>query len=50
MPYAIVKNRDGTFKVINKATKQVHAKHTTLEKAKAQIKLMEMMENKKYKK
>ena len=41
MPYAVEKNRDGTYKVINKNTGKVHAYHTTLEKAKAQIRLME---------
>ena len=50
MPYQIIKNKDNTYKVVNKITGLVHAKNTTLEKAKKQIKLMEYLDSKKYKK
>jgi len=40
MPYQIIRNKDGTFKVINRITGRVHSKHTTLANAKAQIRLM----------
>jgi hypothetical protein len=37
MPYEINRLPDGAFQVRNKETGNVHAKHTTLAKAKAQI-------------
>ena len=48
MPYQIrkVRNKD-CYKVINKITKQVHAKCSTKENAIKQVKLMEMMDAKK---
>ena len=45
MPYQIIKNKNGTFKVINRITSRVHSKHTTLANAKAQIRLMEAKDN-----
>jgi hypothetical protein len=51
MPYLIEKHSDGSYSVINKKTGFIHAKHTTLSKAKAQVRLLGMMEAKeKYKK
>ena len=47
MPYQI-KKVDNYYQVINKATGKIHAKHTTLHKANAQIRLMEYLDNKKY--
>lgn len=44
MPYKIVKLKKG-YKVVNRITGKVHAKHTSLLKAKAQIRLMEMKEH-----
>ena len=49
MPYKIIKNKDGTYKVWNIDKKEAKAKHTTLEKAKAQIKLLEYIDAKKRK-
>lgn len=46
MPYKVTKNKNGSYKVINKETKKVHAYSTTLEKAKSQIRLMEMEDSK----
>jgi len=43
MPYKIEKCNVcgcGTYKVINKLTGKVHAKHTTLKKAQAQVRLV----------
>ena len=45
VPYAIIKTRNGTYKVVKNITVQVRAKHTTLEKARAQVRLMETMEH-----
>jgi hypothetical protein len=44
MPYAIKKVGTG-YSVINTQTGQVHARHTTLRKAEAQIKLLHMIDN-----
>jgi hypothetical protein len=46
MPYQIVKLRpyQNIYKVINKDTGIVHSKHTTLLKAKAQIRLLHSKE------
>ena len=42
MPYQIVRLKpyENIYKVINKDTKQVHSKHTSLLKAKAQVRLL----------
>jgi hypothetical protein len=47
MPYEIVKKPSGKFQVVNKNTGEIHAKGTTLTKAKAQIRLLEMVDRKK---
>lgn len=47
MPYKIEKCKEcgcGTYKVITTTTGKVHAKHTTLAKAKAQVRLLEGVE------
>ena len=45
MPYIIRKNTNkDTYKVINKTTGEVHAKATTKEKAKAQVRLLKSLE------
>jgi len=44
MPFKIVKKSNGRYKVINKITGKVHAKNTTLKKAKSQIKLIEYLD------
>lgn len=47
MPYKIEKCKEcgcGTYKVITTTTGKVHAKHTTLAKAKAQVRLLEGLE------
>ena len=44
MPYKIVNLRNGYVKVKNKETGKVKAKKTTIEKAKKQIKLLNMKE------
>jgi hypothetical protein len=46
MPYSIMKNPTGSFSVINTKTGYIHAKNTTEKKAKAQIRLLYMMESK----
>lgn len=46
MPYSLIKNRSGSFSVVNTKTGYVHAKDTTEKKAKAQIRLLYMMESK----
>jgi hypothetical protein len=43
MPYAIRKNPDGSFRVINKKSGEIMAKHTTKEKAQSQIRFLEML-------
>lgn len=50
MPYKIEKCKEcgcGTYKVINIKTGKIHAKHTTLQKAKAQVRLLEEKHEKK---
>jgi hypothetical protein len=47
MPYEIIKKPSGKYQVINKITGEIHAKGTTLKKAKAQIRLLEMVDRKK---
>jgi hypothetical protein len=46
MPYLMEKHPDGSYSVVNKKTGYIHAKHTTLSKAKAQIRLLGMIEAK----
>ena len=49
MPYNIEKCTEcgcGTYKVINAKTGHVYAKHTTLKKAKAQVRLLESAKSK----
>jgi hypothetical protein len=41
MPYEIVKKKSGKYEVINRITGKIHAKGTTLNKAKAQVRLLE---------
>jgi hypothetical protein len=50
MPYKILKNADNSYKLINSDTGRVHAKHTTLEKAQAQMRLLYLITGKKDKK
>jgi hypothetical protein len=40
MPYEIIKKPSGKYEVINKLTGEIHAKGTTLKKAKAQVRLL----------
>ena len=40
MPYHLTKHGDGSYSVINVETGRVHSEHTTLEKAKAQMRLL----------
>jgi hypothetical protein len=47
MPYVIDRLPDGKYCVKNKVTGKIHAFHTTLDKAKAQIRLMEMVDHEK---
>lgn len=44
MPYALMKNKDGTYSVKNKKTGNLHASHTTKEKAMAQMRLLYLIE------
>ena len=46
MPYNILKNKIGSYKVINKNTKVVKAYNTTLPKAHAQVSYLEMINHK----
>jgi len=46
MPYALVKNRNGSFSVVNTKSGYIHAKNTTEKKAKAQMRLLYMLESK----
>ena len=43
MPFAIHKNTDGSFRVVNSKTGKVHAKHSTKAHAEAQVRLLRMM-------
>jgi len=45
MPYKITKNKNGTYKVINKITGKIHSYDTTLENAKKQIRLMQAVDH-----
>lgn len=44
MPYSILPHNGG-FKVVNTATGEVHAKHTTRPRAEAQVKLLRGLEH-----
>ena len=49
MPYKIEKNPDtNTYKVINKLTGKIASQHTTYKKAKKQIHIIELADNKHY--
>lgn len=47
MPYKIIKNKGkkNSYRVINKKTKAIKAKDTTLKKAKAQIRLLHFIDS-----
>lgn len=40
MPYAIRENDDGTYRVVNSETGEVHAKSTSKRNAKRQVRLL----------
>lgn len=44
MPYAIEKVKGG-YRVRNTETNEIHAKRTTMDKAKAQVRLLNMVEH-----
>jgi hypothetical protein len=44
MPYKILQE-DGHYKVINSQTGKIHSKHTTKEKAEAQIRLLQSLDH-----
>jgi hypothetical protein len=44
MPYKLIKHTDGSYAVKNVQTGTMAAKHTTLEKGKAQIRLLELID------
>lgn len=44
MPYEIVRKKSGKFQVVNNITGEIHAKGTTLKKAKAQVRLLDNLE------
>ena len=46
MPYNILKNKIGGYKVINKDTKAIKAYNTTLPKAEKQVRYLEMINHK----
>ena len=43
MPYKILKNKIGGYKVINKDTKAIKSYNTTLPKAQKQVRYLEMI-------
>ena len=47
MPYEIKHISSNKFQVINRITHKIHSKGTTLEKAEAQVRLMQYMHAKK---
>ena len=47
MPYKLISHSDGSYSVKNVLTGFLHSKHTTLQKAKAQIRLLTMIDRKK---
>lgn len=46
MPYKLKKLRGNRYSVVNPDTKHVYAKSTTLDKAKAQIRVLHMLKKK----
>lgn len=44
MPYAVIRNRDGSYRVVNAATGRVHARRTTKRRAQAQVRLLRTKE------
>jgi len=50
MPYKIIHHHDGSFAVYNIDKKEYKAKHTTLDNAKKQIRLLEYVDAKKHNK
>lgn len=46
MPYAILRNRDGSYRVVNAASGRVLAKRTTRRRALAQVRLLKEREGK----
>jgi len=44
MPYKLIKHTDGSYAVKNLDSGKIIAKHTTLEKAKSQIRLLHAIE------
>ena len=47
MPYVIERLPDGKYCVKNRITGKIHAFHTTLDKAKDQIRVMELVDHEK---
>ena len=47
MPYTISRNANGTCKLVNKVTGKVHAKASTKANVEKQLRLLEMMDNRK---
>ena len=45
MPYHITRHGDGSYSVMNVENGRVHSKHTTLEKAKAQVRLLQAVDH-----
>lgn len=45
MPYRVSKNDDGSYRVENSETGEVHSKHTTKENAEAQVRLLHGVEH-----
>ena len=45
MPYALIKHSDGSYSVKNKETGKIHSKHTTKDKAVAQMRLLYLIES-----
>lgn len=49
MPWQIIKNPNGTYKLINKQTGKVHAKASTKANVEKQLRLLKMLEGMKHK-
>jgi hypothetical protein len=45
MPYALIKHKDGSYSVKNKETGNLHAIHTTKQKAVAQMRLLYLIDS-----
>lgn len=45
MPYKLLRNDDGSYRVVNEVTGDVKAKNTTKEKGEAQIRFLHAEEN-----